>query len=59
MTTRSATRERKATLDARIRASVLAAIIGSLFVFIAGFAGPHSLHDAAHDSRHTVAFPCH
>jgi cobalt transporter subunit CbtB len=24
-----------------------------------GFAGPAALHEAAHDSRHAIAFPCH
>lgn len=33
--------------------------IGILLVFITGFAHPQVLHDAAHDSRHALSFPCH
>lgn len=33
--------------------------LGLFIVFIVGFAGPSVLHEAAHDTRHSVAFPCH
>ncbi len=37
-------------------------VLGLLGVFViwgAGFAQSDSLHNAAHDSRHAIAFPCH
>lgn len=40
------------------QASVLA-LIGLAFVFLAGFAHPELVHNAAHDARHAFAFPCH
>jgi cobalt transporter subunit CbtB len=34
-------------------------LLGTAFVFIAGFAQPELLHNAAHDIRHAMSFPCH
>lgn len=42
---------------AALAATVFA--MGALMAFVAGFAHPHALHDAAHDTRHALAFPCH
>jgi cobalt transporter subunit CbtB len=39
--------------------AVVAILLGSFVVFGVGFAGPSVLHNAAHDSRHSFAFPCH
>lgn len=39
--------------------AVLAMILGVFVVAAVGFAGPEVLHNAAHDSRHAFAFPCH
>ena len=36
-----------------------ALMLGLFVVFMAGFAGSSVLHAAAHDTRHSVAFPCH
>jgi cobalt transporter subunit CbtB len=33
--------------------------LGAAFIFIAGFAQPELLHNAAHDMRHAMSFPCH
>ena len=33
--------------------------LGMTVLFIAGFANSAVLHDAAHDTRHAVGFPCH
>lgn len=46
-------------LSARIAKAAAAALLGCLFLFVAGFAGADILHDAAHDSRHSFSFPCH
>jgi len=39
--------------------AVWAALLGAVIIFSVGFAQPQALHDAAHDSRHAQAFPCH
>ena len=40
--------------------SVLAvALLGGALVFTAGLAQSATLHDAAHDVRHSTGFPCH
>ncbi|MGQ0456698.1 MAG: CbtB domain-containing protein [Hyphomicrobium sp.] len=33
--------------------------IGAALVFTVGFAHSEALHNAAHDTRHSLAFPCH
>lgn len=38
---------------------VTAAFLGLTFVFIAGFAQVDAIHNAAHDTRHSIGFPCH
>ena len=41
-------------------AGVMGAILlGVFIVFGIGFAGPEVIHNAAHDLRHGLAFPCH
>ena len=40
--------------------AVTAAVLTSLFIITAvGFAGPEVIHNAAHDLRHGLSFPCH
>jgi cobalt transporter subunit CbtB len=34
-------------------------IFGIFLVFGTGFAQPTSMHNAAHNTRHANAFPCH
>ena len=34
-------------------------VLGTFIVFGATYANPIQLHDAAHDSRHAMGFPCH
>jgi cobalt transporter subunit CbtB len=36
-----------------------AVLLGCSLLFVAGFAGPEVLHNAAHDVRHGFSFPCH
>lgn len=35
------------------------AVLGGLLVGGVGFANIPAIHDAAHDVRHTLSFPCH
>lgn len=48
-----------ADLSSRIAAATVALLLGTFILFGVGFAGADILHNAAHDSRHTIAFPCH
>ncbi len=39
---------------------ISAAILMGVFILYAvGFASPEIIHNAAHDGRHGLAFPCH
>ncbi len=44
---------------ARSAAIALSATLGLFLIWGVGFAGPQSIHDATHDARHSIAFPCH
>jgi cobalt transporter subunit CbtB len=56
-------RSHTASADARIgdraAAALIAALLGSFMVFAVGFSTISAVHNAAHDSRHSFAFPCH
>ena len=39
--------------------ALMAAGLGAVLLFGAGFASMEALHNAAHDSRHSAGFPCH
>ena len=43
----------------RLVAAVAAILMGVFLVYGVGFASPGAIHNAAHDSRHAFAFPCH
>ncbi|MGD9601877.1 MAG: CbtB domain-containing protein [Gammaproteobacteria bacterium] len=40
-------------------AATLAALCGLGLLWVVGFANADLLHDVAHDTRHSAAFPCH
>lgn len=46
------------SLDRLWQAGILA-LAGAVLVFVAGFAHPDLVHNAAHDARHAFATPCH
>ena len=39
--------------------AVLGALFGLFLIFGIGFAHSGTIHNAAHDARHSFAFPCH
>ncbi|MEQ8332990.1 CbtB domain-containing protein [Nisaea sp.] len=39
--------------------AVFALLAGLGIVYLTGFANATALHNAAHDTRHSMAFPCH
>lgn len=38
---------------------VSAIAVGVFLIYFTGFAQAAQYHDTAHDTRHTLAFPCH
>lgn len=48
-----------ASTSSRTVAVALAALLGTLLVAGTGFAHVEAVHNAAHDTRHSLAFPCH
>ena len=40
-------------------AAIFAALLGAFLLYGVGFAGSNVMHNAAHDSRHSLTFPCH
>lgn len=47
------------TLSQRLTAAIFASILGASLVYFAGFSHIEAVHNAAHDTRHSAAFPCH
>ena len=45
--------------DTGLATLLFVAFLGAGLLFAAGFANSATLHDAAHDTRHSVGFPCH
>jgi cobalt transporter subunit CbtB len=43
----------------RVAVGSLALSVGLLLLFFVGFAPISAIHNAAHDTRHSAAFPCH
>ncbi len=48
-----------ARADAGLATILFVAFIGATLLFTAGFANAAVMHDAAHDTRHSIGFPCH
>jgi cobalt transporter subunit CbtB len=40
-------------------AAAMAALLGSFLLWGVGFSHSDVLHNAAHDARHSIGFPCH
>lgn len=53
------TQQTRAALGERTKAAILAFTIGTVLLFLVGFAPTTAIHNAAHDTRHTLSFPCH
>jgi len=56
--------ERTIQASGQIRATAVAPalfalLLGAFLVIGTGFAHSDAIHNAAHDSRHAFAFPCH
>ena len=47
------------TTASKLVAIACVGLFGLGLVWAAGFANAEALHNAAHDSRHSLVFPCH
>ena len=47
------------TLSSRIVAGCAAVLLGFAVFFLTGFAAPEAIHNATHDTRHSLGLPCH
>lgn len=47
------------TMSQRMAAGLSALAFGALLLFGVGLAQADQLHNAAHDMRHSIGFPCH
>jgi len=60
MTTKTNTGTRpESRSDVGLATILFVAFIGATLLFTAGFANSAVMHDAAHDTRHSIGFPCH
>ena len=59
VSTLSDTRTASRRLTDRKLLGTLSLVLGFGFVYLVGFAPMSAVHNAAHDTRHTAAFPCH
>jgi cobalt transporter subunit CbtB len=58
-TNTAAVRTLETSKSETLKAAFVALVLGLGLVYGAGFANSDSVHDAAHDSRHALSFPCH
>lgn len=42
-----------------LKAALVAFFIGTMLIFMTGFSPVDDVHNAAHDTRHALSFPCH
>ena len=59
MTTASLTSGVSVGRQSRLLQLALAGLLGVCVVFVVGFSHLDVVHNAAHDYRHSMAFPCH
>jgi len=48
-----------AAMTQRRALAIFGIIFGLFLIYGIGFAHPEAIHNAAHDTRHSFAFPCH
>ncbi len=48
-----------AGLTNRLAAPIFAILLGAFMLYGIGIAPVEAVHNVAHDSRHSFAFPCH
>jgi len=46
-------------VEQRVVAGIIMLAIGLVMLVGVGFAHSETIHNAAHDTRHSIGFPCH
>jgi cobalt transporter subunit CbtB len=46
-------------VSSRIIAGLALVFLGAGLIFVVGFSNMSVAHNAAHDTRHAIGFPCH
>jgi cobalt transporter subunit CbtB len=59
MNTQTAVNTANISISQRLIAGVLTLFIGLVLVGGVGFASDMVVHNGAHDTRHSLGFPCH
>ncbi len=50
---------RTLTISQRVAIGLASLFFGCFLIYGAGLAQNASMHNAAHDTRHSIGFPCH
>ena len=58
-TTKTTTQNQASLTQSRRTIAAATLMFGLGLVFLTGFAHSQTVHNAAHDTRHAMAFPCH
>ena len=59
MTTATVSAAGPLSVSQRMLFGALFLVLGAVFVAGTGFAGDYRAHNGAHDTRHSMGFPCH
>jgi cobalt transporter subunit CbtB len=59
MTTTTTTRTLKLSISQRIAIGLSCLFLGTSIVYAVGLMQNENMHNAAHDTRHGLGFPCH
>jgi cobalt transporter subunit CbtB len=59
LATQTETTELSLSAQDKMITVVIAALLGTFMIFGVAIAQPTVLHNAAHDVRHAMTFPCH
>jgi cobalt transporter subunit CbtB len=60
MTTKTVAAEQvRPMANDRAMLGLSSALVGTALIFLVGFSPMSAVHNAAHDTRHAAAFPCH
>jgi len=47
------------SISQRVAAGLICLFLGTTMVFTVGLSHVSAVHNAAHDTRHAIGFPCH
>jgi cobalt transporter subunit CbtB len=59
MTALQSTRALPLSLSNRLAAGLVCLLLGAIIIYTVGMSHMSLAHNAAHDTRHAIGFPCH